>query len=67
MNNLRDLYDLKDDEVREVEKVKTKLEKIRKDYQIVVKSENNSSKPYSELSMEIERLSMELIDLDGEL
>ena len=67
MNNLRDLYDLKDDEVRDLEKVKTKLEKIRKDYQIVIKSENNSSKPYSELSMEIERLSMELIDLDGEL
>ena len=67
LNNLRDLYDLKDEEVKEIESVKLQLEAIRKDYQIMLQNESDASKPYTELSKELEKLSNLHVDLENHL
>ena len=43
------------------------LESIRKDYQVLLKAENDSTQPYTYLSKEIERLSSLLIELESHL
>ena len=67
LNVLKDSYDMKEEEVKELENIKLELESIRKDYQILQKEENDSKQPYTYLSKEIERLSNLLTELENHL
>ena len=67
LNNLKDSYDMKEEEVKELENIKLELESIRKDYQTLQKEENDSKQPYTYLSKEIERLSNLLTELENHL
>ena len=57
LDSVRDLYDLGDDEVKEMEAIKLRLEAIRKDYQILLNDEINTKKPYTILIKELDTLS----------
>lgn len=67
LNTLKDSYDMREEEVKELENIKLELEAIRKDYQIMQKEENSSKQPYTYLSKEIERLANLLTELESHL
>ena len=67
IDNIRDLYDLKDDEVKEMEEIKLELESIRKDYNAMLKDEINAREPYTALVKKLEFLSNLLSELEGNL
>jgi len=67
LDTLKNSYDMRDEEVKELENIKLELEAIRKDYQILQKDENDSKQPYTYLSTEIERLSNLLTELENHL
>lgn len=67
LNNLRDSYDMKDDDVRELENVKLELEAIRKSYQALEQEEAASKQPYTSLNIELEKLANSLIELENHL
>jgi len=67
IDSIRNLYDLKDDEVREMEEIKLELESIRKDYNAMLKDEINVKQPYTSLVKKLEFLSNLLTELEGNL
>ena len=67
LDTLKNSYDMREEEVKELENIKLELEAIRKDYQILQKDENDSKQPYTYLSTEIERLSNLLTELENHL
>ena len=67
IDSIRDLYDLKDDEVKEMEEIKLELESIRKDYNAMLKDEINTREPYTALVKKLEFLSNLLVELESNL
>ncbi len=67
IDSIRDLYDLKDDEVKEMEEIKLELESIRKDYNAMLKDEINTREPYTSLVKKLEFLSNLLVELESNL
>ncbi len=67
IDSIRNLYDLKDDEVQEMEGIKLQLESIRKDYGSLLKDEINTKAPYTNLVKRLEFLNNLLTELEGNL
>ena len=67
IDSIRDLYDLKDDEVKEMEDIKLQLESIRKDYNAMLKDEINVKQPYTSLTKKLDFLTNLLAELEVNL
>ena len=67
IDSIRNLYDLKDDEVQEMEGIKLQLESIRKDYGSLLKDEINTKAPYTNLVKRLEFLNNLLTELEANL
>ena len=67
IDDIKDLYDLSDEELSDLEKIKLNLEAIRKDYTKLVKDEQAAKEPYSDLVKKLEHLNNSLTELENAL
>lgn len=67
MDDIKNMYDLKDDDIKEIDYVKMCLEKVKKDYRKLLKQVENRVKPYSDFVKQIEDLLVNIREIESNL
>lgn len=67
LDEIKNLYDLKDDDITNIDNVNVKLIDINKRYKQEIKNLKKFKSPYSEVLINVEKLSNELKNVDSEL
>ena len=66
LDDIKNMYDLKDDDISIIHEVNKKLVMINDDYKKMIQRDENKTSPYSLLSEEIDSLSHRLTDMEDE-
>lgn len=64
IDDIKNMYDLNDDDIKEVTTIKLNLSSMTKDYKKLIEEENNNEEPYSYLYKKIESLNNQLNELE---
>lgn len=67
LDDIKNMYDLSDEDVKDIEDIKLRLASISKDYKNLILELNNNEKPYSELYKQLETLMNLLKELESNL
>lgn len=67
IDDIKNMYDLNDDDIKEVSNIKLRLASITKDYKSLVNKEKDSLEPYSNLTKQIETYDSLLNELENNL
>lgn len=67
LDDLKNMYDLSDNDILELEHLKTSLSEITQDYKKLLKNVNASSEPYSSFYKKLETLNSLLIEIESNL
>lgn len=67
IDNVKNLYDLSDDDVDELNRIKVEFDELNNDYNVLMSHTNNNTFAYSKLTKEIESLILRLADLESRL
>ena len=67
MDNLKSLYNLSEEDIKNLNKLKEETEKLNKDYKVLIDHTGNNTFAYSKLTREIENLFIKLINVDERL
>lgn len=67
LDELKRSYDLKEEDIKALEEVKTELEKLNSDYEVLKGHTNNHTFAYSKLTEEVENLVIRLADIEEKL
>lgn len=67
MDDIKNMYDLKDDDIKEIDYVKMCLEKVKKDYRKLLKQVENRINPYSDFVKQIESLLISIREIENNL
>ena len=67
IDEIKNLYDLDERELRELENINLHLESIKKDFQELLEKENNVVMPYTELLESIKNIENKLVELENHL
>ena len=67
MDDIKNMYSLKDKDIKGIDKVKLNLEKINSFYLGLVEKKDNLQIPFSDLIIEVDKLTIELNKLEEEL
>lgn len=67
LDELKRMYDLKDDDIKSLEEVKVELKELNNDYETLKKHTSNQTFPFSKLTEEVENLVIKLADLEDKL
>ena len=67
MDTLKSLYNLSEEDIKNLNKLKEETEKLNKDYKVLIDHTGNNTFAYSKLTREIENLFIKLINVDERL
>ena len=67
IDDIKNMYDLKDHDIQELNDISNQLNELKKNYKIMKEELNNKEKPYSVLAKEIENFSMVLTKIEEDL
>ena len=67
IDNIKNMYDLDEDELIEIENINLRIESIKREYNDLVKQEKDSLAPYSVLIKDVKDISKELAELEEHL
>ncbi len=67
IDDLRNLYNLSDEDLKVILQIKTEIETLNKDYKILTSHTGNNAFAFSKLTKEIEGLFVRLVDLEERL
>lgn len=67
LDELKRLYDLKEEDIKSLEEVKQELHELNHDYETLTKHTSNQTFPYSKLTEEVETLVIKLADIEEKL
>ena len=67
MDTLKSLYNLSEEDIKNLNKLKEETEKLNKDYKVLIDHTGNNTFAYSKLTREIENLFIKLINIDERL
>ena len=65
LNEIRNLYNLSDQDIKTLENVRVELTKLNDDYKVLIEHTSNNTFAYSQLTKEIEGLAIRLSDLEA--
>ena len=64
INEIKTLYNLKENDLEELYKIKEELDSLKNDYDVLIEHTSNNTFAFSALTKEIENLSLKLVKLD---
>lgn len=67
IDDVKNLYDLSDENIEELNKIKADFDSLNDDYNVLLAHTNNNAFAYSKLTKEIENLIVRLADLESRL
>lgn len=67
MGELKNLYNLSDEDYQTLEKIKNDVDKLNEDYKVLISHTGNNTFAYSKLTREIETLFLKLVNIEDEL
>ncbi len=67
LDDIKNMYDLKDEDVQDIQNLKLRLASVTKDYKQLVKQSSSSLKPYTYLYKQIEMLEKLLEEIENNL
>ncbi len=67
IDDVKNLYDLSDENIEELNKIKLDFDALNEDYNVLISHTNNNAFAYSKLTKEIENLIVRLADLETRL
>lgn len=67
IDDVKNLYDLSDENIDELNKIKIDFDALNEDYNVLISHTNNNAFAYSKLTKEIENLIVRLADLESRL
>lgn len=67
LDDIKNMYDLNDDDIKDINDIKLRLASITKDYKSLIAKQNNSEEPYSYFYNQIEMYNNMLMELENNL
>lgn len=67
IDDVKNLYDLSDENIEELNNIKTDFDALNEDYNVLISHTNNNTFAYSKLTKEIENLILRLANLESRL
>lgn len=67
IDDVKNLYDLSEENVEELNKIKDEFDLLNEDYNVLISHTNNNTFAYSKLTKEIENLMVRLVNLESRL